>query len=83
MVDEAGVAEVAERARPALAACRGSSAYAEQLQFTVAPGGRLMASGLRTSGATHDCVVSAIEAAGPVSTIMTGIARFDVSLDAR
>ena len=83
LVSVASVSELADRARPALAACRGPSAYHEELQFTLAPGGRLTLGGLRGSGSAHDCVVAALESAGPVRSSMTGIARYDVSLDAR
>ena len=82
-VDSSAVETAAQSARAGLARCRGASRHEEQVQFVVGVGGVLMPSGMPSHDPTHECIVDAIRASGPVRSIATGIARFDVTLDPR
>jgi serine/threonine-protein kinase len=81
LVDADGVRALGERARPALAACRNAHAYSETIQFVVAVGGALMRAGEPSPDRQHQCVIDALTNAGPVRTVASGIARFQVTLD--
>lgn len=83
-VDPAIAADVAERARPAIAACRGAVGFDETLQFTLTPLGAVQPSGSdRTPGSTQSCVRRAIASVRFTPGARPGIARYHVVLDPR
>ncbi|MFO0686291.1 MAG: protein kinase [Sandaracinus sp.] len=76
------VAEIATRARPALAACRGPARFDETLQFTLTPLGVAQPSGLDlTPSPTRSCVRSAIAAVRFAPGVGSGIVRYQVVLE--
>jgi tRNA A-37 threonylcarbamoyl transferase component Bud32 len=80
--DREALVQLGERARPALARCRGPRAYRDEIQMMVMLGGNLHDSqrAIAAPSATRDCVTDALIAAGPAGP-MSGIARFSVTLD--